>query len=124
MTEERRDTTTITTPIGNHVVVLKAYLTGRDRRALRNIWIAENSEIEYNTQSGDVKNIIKRDIMKEAEELAWKIVIVSIDGHTDGEEVDGKPFSIIETLLDMHEDDFSVIDKAVGTSASEKKIAK
>lgn len=124
MNDERRETNAISTPVGNHLVVLKAYLTGRDRRALRNIWIGEKSGITFDPENNKVTNIVNREMMQKAEEMAWRTIIISIDGKKDGDEVEGKRFDLVEEILAMHEDDFTAIDHAVSDVSSEKKIAK
>ena len=105
-----RETITITTPKEKHKVVMKSYLIGREKRELASIFL--KGDLSFDMRSQDIKGL-KGELVEEAQNIAWKTVIVSIDGHKEGETIDGKPFSIIETILDMRSEDYSYLIKAV-----------
>lgn len=102
-----RETKKITTPIGKQVVEMKTYLTGREKRALTNIYLKGN--LSFNLDDKDIKGF-KGDILEEAENFAWKTVIVSIDGKTE---------NIVDTILDMRAEDYQAIVKAVNEIVSD-----
>lgn len=105
-----RETISIETPIGKHQVVLNSYMTGREKRGLnalflRDVVVQENAKI-----SG-----VKGSIVEEAENYAFKTMVISINGRKEGDvnEADGKAFSIIEAILDMHASDYAFIVEKV-----------
>jgi len=106
-----RETKQITTPFGKKIVVLVTYLTGREKRALTNVYL--KSGLSFNIADQDVKGF-KSDVLEEAENLAWKTVIVSIDGKTE---------AIIETVLDMRSEDYQFIVNAVNEVTNDTDFA-
>lgn len=93
-----RETKTLTTPIGKVEVVMNAYVTGGEKRKLRDIFMDEN----------------KTDMEKfnSAEDLAWQTVVVSIGG---------SPENIVETILNMRAEDTKFITDEVNQVTAEKK---
>lgn len=117
-----RETKTFTTPIGKQEVVINAWLTGREKRELTNIFL--RGDLKFNTESNNVSGIDFSLVDKE-QDLAWKLVVVSIDGKKDGDIVDDKPFSVVEAILDMRSEDYDEVVRQVngvkGDAAFEKK---
>lgn len=113
-----RETRTFNTPVESHTVEIKTYLVGREKRALQNIFLGKNISVslDANNFSG-----IDASAIEAAQELAWKTVIVSIDGHKDGETVNEKIFSIVDTVLDMRSEDYNTVVAEVNSLTSEKK---
>lgn len=93
-----RETKTLTTPIGKVEVVMNAYVTGGEKRKLRDIFMDEN----------------KTDMEKfnNAEDLAWQTVVVSIGGNTE---------NIVEAILNMRAEDTKFITDEVNQITAEKK---
>lgn len=104
-----RDTLTITTPVANKVVVLKSYITGREKRALTNIFLT--GELQFSTDAKDIKGL-KAGLVEQAEDLAFRTVIVSIDGKTE---------DIVNSVLNLPAQDYSYIVKAVNDITADKK---
>jgi len=103
-----RETKVIITPAGKHEVEVKTYLTGREKRALTNIYLKGN--LSFNMEDKDVKGF-QGDVIEQAENLAWQTVVVSINH---------KPENIIETILDMRAEDYQFIVKAVNEIIADK----
>lgn len=109
-----RETITIETPVDKHVVVLKAYVTGREQRSLSNILVKGMKNMKVSTAGQDI-NVpeVDTNLLDQAEDEGWRIVIVSVDGHKDGEDVGGKPFSIVDAVLDMKIKDYEAVKTKV-----------
>lgn len=109
-----RETKTIETPIGHNKVEIKTYLTGRERRRLTDVYL--ESGIDVNADTHEIKGL-KADLINKAQNVAWEVVVVSIDGSTE---------NIIDTILDMRSEDTEFIVTEVNkitsnTSFEEKK---
>ena len=118
-----RETTIFETPVGKEKVELKTYLIGREKRALQSIYLEKNLSV-----SSDGANItgLDADTVERAQELGWKTCIVSIEGQHEGDPVvqaDGttKPFSIVDSVLDMHSEDYNAVIAKVNELTTEKK---
>lgn len=104
------ETQIIETPIEKHKVEIKSWITGRDRRALRSVYL-EASEVKI---SGDVPEIkeMSGKIIEQAENKMIEIAVVSIDGKKD---------KILDYILDMHDTDYEFVMKKINQVTSEKK---
>ncbi len=120
-----RETIAITTPLDKRTVVLKSYITGREQRALTNVFLQNMSDLNIDPAGKDVSvKKVSPAMVDEADNLAWKTVVVSIDGHSDGELVDGKQFSIVDEILDMKLQDYNfVADKVKEVTADKHFLA-
>ena len=105
-----RPTKELTTPNG-HVVILKEYLTGREKRELTNIFFGNNLTL---SPEGGVEGL-NAAAVNAAQDLAFKTVIVSIDGSAE---------KIVDTILDMHAEDYSAIVVAVNEVSNDANFAK
>ena len=105
-----RPTKELKTPSGN-VIVLKEYLTGREKRELTNIFFGKNLTL---SPEGGVEGL-SADAINAAQDLAFKTVIVSIDGKTE---------NIVDTILDMKAEDYSAIVVAVNEISNDATFAK
>lgn len=112
-----RETTTLQLPVSKIAVVLKAYITGREQRAISNAMLANMQGVDV-AQDGGVKlNHFNTAITDEAENMAWRTVIVSFDGKTDGPE-----FNLVEAILDLHLEDYqAIIAKVKEITSAQKK---
>ncbi len=120
-----RETITITTPLDKRTVILKSYITGREQRALTNIFLQNMTDLNIDPATQDV-NVKKfsPSMVEQADDLAWRTVVVSIDGRVDGELVDGKTFSIVDEILDMKLQDYNfVADKVKEVTADKYFLA-
>lgn len=93
-----RETQTIITPQGNHTVVLKTYLTGREKRALQNA-LLNTGTLQFNTVTKKIEGITGEIADKEQDTLI-AMLIESVDGKTEG---------ILDMVLDMRGIDYEFI---------------
>ena len=96
--ENTRETKIVTTPVGKQKVVLHTYVTGREKRQLRDIYL------DTTTTDGQKFNA--------AQDTAWNIIIVSIDGNTE---------NIVDTILNMHNEDTAFLTDTVNEVTTEQK---
>ncbi len=96
-----RETKKITTPIGNQVIEIKTYITGREKRDITNIYLSGNLDFNADTQS--IKGI-NAGLADKAQDLALQTIVVSIDGNAEG---------IVEQILNMRSEDTDFIFKAI-----------
>jgi len=96
-----RETITITTPKEQHKVVLKAYLIGREKRAIHAVFL-KDVQIETGVQVGSQPSMkgIKGSVVEEAENVALEAIVVSIDESKE---------NIVDRVLDMHAKDYQYI---------------
>ena len=85
-----RETKTITTPIGKHSVVLKTYITGREKREITSVYLSGG--VDFDTQSQNIKGV-NGDIVDKAQDVTIKVVVVSVNGKSE---------NVVNDLLDMH----------------------
>lgn len=97
-----RETTTINTPSG-HEVVIKTYLTGREKREIANASIPKN--VQYSSHTESINDLNVADIMNAGEDAALRNIIVSINGKTD--------IDFVATVLDMKSEDSDTVLKKV-----------
>lgn len=114
-----RETKTIQTPSGK-TIVLNSYITGRERRALTNVYLSGGLNFDF---TGENVKGLDAALVDKAQDLAFRTVIVSFDGHKDGDTVDGKQFSIVDAILDLHDADTQFIIKAVNEVTTDKSFA-
>ena len=111
-----RETKTFITPISKQTVVIKTYLTGREKRALTNIFL--QGDLNFNAETKNVSGL-DFTLVDTQQDLAFNTVIVSIDGVTT---------DIANKVLDMRSEDFDAVVAEVNgikadTSFEEKKTA-
>lgn len=92
-----RETKTFTTPIGKQTVEIKTYLTGREKRDITNVYL--NSGIQINKDTSDIQGI-NGDVVNKTQDIAFEVVVVSIDGAKE---------NIVNSILDMREEDFNTV---------------
>jgi len=111
-----RETITIETPIEKHQVVLKSYLTGREKRSITSVFL-RNAQIDAVGKDTAIKGMTGS-VVEEAENTALSTVIVSIDGTAE---------NIVERVLDMHSGDYaflvSEVNKITSDVETQKKTA-
>ena len=100
-------TITITTPREGKVVILKTFITGREKRALTSIFL--NGDLQFSADAKDIKGL-KGGIIEQAEDLALRTVVVSIDGVAD---------DVVGGVLNMHAQDYSFVVAEVNKITSD-----
>lgn len=105
-----RETLTLTTKGGN-VVVYKSYATGREAREIESKYL---SSVQVDLGGEGKPNLSKFDTSAvfEAEKAAIGLLVVSIDGKTD---------NIVETALDLRQEDYEQIVAAINEITKKKK---
>jgi len=111
-----RETVEITTPVKNIKVVLKAWLTGRERRDIRSILL---DSVKFSTISPDdtdeslgQKATYDFDghLMDKMNDKAIETVVVSVDGETK---------NVLEKILDMRERDYEFVVQEINRVTSD-----
>lgn len=100
-----RETKKVTTPHGKQEIELKTYITGGEKRAIQ-VASVQEATLEAGNQ---IKGLKLKEAIGAAEDAAFRIIVVSIDGKKDGDMVDGKPFFIVGEILNMREADYKFI---------------
>ncbi len=96
-----RETKIVKTPVKAHEVVLKSWINGREKRALRDIFLQNIKVSTKGTAEAEANN--SAEVVNRAENKAIEIVVVSINNKTD---------KILDTILDMCGKDYDfVIDE-------------
>lgn len=88
--------TEFATPKGDHKIVLKEYITGRDMRALKEIFL----RVGKLDPAAETVTDIKIEVANEAENKMLELVVISVDGEKEG---------ILEKILDMPSEDMTHI---------------
>jgi len=101
-----RETKEIITP-NNHKVVLKTYITGREEREIRNVYL-ENIDV---TGNGAVKDI-KADLVGKAENKAIELIVISVDGNKE---------KVVDLVLDLRKEDCNFIVEQINEIIGDKK---
>lgn len=104
----QREFTTIETPISKEKVVLKSWLTGREKRAITSVYL---NEAFFKGEKGEVE--IKGDLVNKAQDETIKTVIVSIGEIKDAEK-------ILNYLLDMRNEDYKFVMDKINELTKEK----
>ncbi len=106
------DNITVKTPKGGHTVLIRPFMTGRDRVTVRGVMLSsmkisggkdEDEKIEFTAET-----------MQQANLKAMEKLILSVDGDTD------EPY---EKVLDMHEDDYQAVYDKVSNIAKVSQLA-
>lgn len=106
-----RETKTVVTPIGKQKIVLKAWITGREKRELRNVFLAK-VKIAGGVAETDVNSV---DVINAAENKAIDTVVVSIDG-------DSK--NLLDKILDMRSQDYNFVIGEINKITREEDFLK
>lgn len=99
-----RETKKITTPSGREIDI-KTYLTGREANQIKQVMLGEMTmDVETGTPSAEISGAF----MIDQEKKLIEILVVSIDGDRGD-----KPGAITEKILDLRNEDYQFIIKAV-----------
>ena len=109
-----RETKEIITPIGKNKVILKAWLTGREKRHLRSTLL---QDVKFSVESGKAKTegVNTAESIQRAEDEALKAIVISVDGKTE---------KILDILLDMRDKDFEFVLEAVNKVSRDEGFTK
>lgn len=101
-----RETTTLKTPTGREII-FNDYVIGIEKMTLQQTFMSKTDDAAQ---------------FKAAQDLAFKTVVVAVDGHKDGEVIDGKQFSILDAIYNMRLADYSFIVKTVNKITADDKF--
>lgn len=114
---EEREKVTITTPVEGIEVVLKAWLTGREQRAIRSIYLDQvklsaNDSIEDTIKKADegaqekmhASYSLDGTILSKAQDAQIEQVVYSVGG---------KKEAVLDSVLDMRNEDFTFVMDAI-----------
>lgn len=97
---ENRETKIITTPVDNHKVVLKEWITGGERRAISSV-LLEGSSIK----AADLENIdISPDAINKVQDVTFATIVVSVNDSIE---------NIVDVILNMKTKDFDYVVQEV-----------
>lgn len=104
-----RETLTIETPIDKHKVMLKAWITGKEKRELRNIFF---EGIKFSGKEAEsIGN--SAEIMNKAEDKAIETVVVSVNGKQEG---------ILDLILGMKMQDYDFVKAEINKITAEQSF--
>ena len=109
-----RETKEIITPLDKQKVKINAWLTGREKRDLRDVLL---EGIKFSMKQGEAKteSVNTAELVKKTENKAIEIVVVSIDGSED---------KVLERLLDMKSQDYDFVISEVNEISKEVDFTK
>lgn len=93
-----RETKEIITPVDKHKVVLKAYITGREKRDMKNIYF-KGVEFEMDGVKTKSNKMDMQKMTENAENKTIEVIVVSVNG---------KP-EVVNAILDMKSKDFDFV---------------
>lgn len=113
-TEQKRATIEYKLKSGNHVVTLKEYLTGREKRAIKNaLWTGKSMQIKDG--KGESDKVPMEDIDASTDKTI-ELMVVAIDGKSE---------KVLDQILDWRDRDYDdlleKIEELTGPVADEKK---
>lgn len=106
MTE--RPTIVVVSPRGI-TVRLNEYITGREKRALTNVFLT--GDLTFSANAEQVKGL-KGSMVEMAEDLAIRSVVVSVDGKTD---------DIVNEVLNLHAEDYAFVIREINKITADLK---
>ncbi len=98
---EDRETHEIITPLFGHVIVLKSWITGREKQKIDG---AMFSNIETVGEDKNMKPKMSNTMLAGQENASIEAVVISVDGSTE---------NVLDRILDMRVKDFEFINGAV-----------
>lgn len=101
-----RETKEIITPIQKHKVILKTYITGREKREINNVFLTGTKF------SPNVKPELDGSLVQKSQDKLIEIIVVSVNNKTE---------NILNTVLDMHSQDFDFVLAEINNITSKKK---
>ena len=96
---DQRETKVINTPVDNHSIVLKAWITAREKRFISSIFV-DSSTFNAETKKFD----ISADTILKIQDAQLSTIVVSVDGDTE---------NVMDKCLDLKAEDFDFVTKEV-----------
>lgn len=108
-----QDTITIKTPVDQQEVIIKGFITGREKRELRNVFL-KNVTLQ-GSPSGQTFSDLKASIVVEAENKAIEIVVISVAGKTEDK---------LDSVLNMKAEDYDFVMAKINEVTSDAEFSK
>ncbi len=103
----QRETKEITLPKSGDKVVVNTYITGGENLGLTRFYLKTAEELDQNSVKEKGRSAT---IFEETQKLAFKYLVVSINGKKDGEKDDtGHRFSTIEFIYSLRKADYQFL---------------
>lgn len=103
-----RETKTITTPADKKEIVLNSWITGREKRELKRIFLEQTNAA--NTAEENKKKMNVADLVEKAENRAIEMIVVSVDG---------KKEKIVDEILNMKAKDYDFVISEINKVSKE-----
>lgn len=107
----QRETKIIELPVSKKKVEIYTYVTGREKRALVNVFL--DGKVNFNADTQQVGGITSN-VVDIAQNLTWKTIVVSIDGKKNGE------IDVVEEILNMRDVDYDFVIDEVNNITKDK----
>lgn len=98
------------TPVSKTKIVIKGWLTGREKRAIQAVYLNEAS---FKGEAVEIKG----DLVAKAQDEAIRTVVVSVG------EVKGEPEKVLNALLDLHDEDYQFVVAEINKMTRDKDEA-
>jgi hypothetical protein len=98
-----QDTQTFTTPLGGKTVVIKSWMTGRDKVAIQSA-VNEQFKVNFGMDGGAAGASSTLAAMAAGNDVALERLVVSVDGVTA---------NVKDLVLDMHSQDYDFVIEQV-----------
>lgn len=109
-----RPTIEIKTPHGKHVVVMKEYLNGKEKRAINAVFMDKVTIKAGADAAATSLDGLRGTAMVEYENAQLQNIVVSVDGKTD---------NVLEALLEMRSADLEFVVKTAQDVFNDKDFA-
>jgi len=112
-----RDTQTITTPKCNTKIVIKKWLTGRERKLINEVMFKE-MEINMNANEADKlgekiqQSKFNGKVLGDIQDATIQAYVVSIDGKAE---------NILDGILDLPEEDYNYVNEQIALIANKEE---
>lgn len=106
-----RETSTFTLPKSGDVVIAHTYITGGEDVALMRYYLKSASEFDQEQLKEKGQKAV---IFEETQKLAFKFIVVSINGKKDGQKIEeGRRFSIVDYINNLRKIDYQFLVKKI-----------
>lgn len=98
-----RPTETFTPEGSSNTYVFKTYATAQEKRDVQDMYASSIALLPE-----DQRNLTSK-IYAKLQDATLKMMLVSINGHKDGDDVEGKPFDAVAFLLSLPSNEFDAV---------------
>lgn len=99
------DTKTIVTPIGKYKVELKSFVTGREKREMKSVYL-KGMNVALEGEKAKAENIDMAKVTADSEDASIRVIVVSINGQKNKIKIgDYEAVDTIDAVLSMKSKD-------------------